>query len=478
MATILYLSNQLVQVVEAKAKGKTVVVQNIWQGETPEGSLINGIITDEDAFISWIKAFFLKNRLPRKDITLVVNSSQFINKVLEFPKLKDSEIRKMVPREFSENRTENTLFTYFTMDEGVNRKLKIFATAVEKGFLTSYINFFKQAGIEITAIDSGIGCMVRLFMNSPEIHKKTCLIQVLDGREVISILFIKGAYFYSQKNRLFTQDSMEGDMAKELQGITDRILQFASAQQIKEPINLLYLCGNGQSKFQKALENSLIFKGEKVLAINKIVKKRGVEFVYGAGYLLSQRKDNSFIKQLIREQEDVKRRRETIEMILPSTVVIAACLVITAFLGNRYFSGVEELRIHQQNMQDNDLVNASASYDLASTNAASLVAKTEQARSIWQHLLSYPTVNSSVLQILNDCADGGVSIEIRSFQRDSGVLSIDASATDVRTINGFVANLQEQSIFEKVDYSGYTYTSGSNNYSIHVVCSMAEGAGR
>lgn len=478
MATIIYLSNQLVQVIEAKAKGKTVVVQNIWQGETPEGSLINGIITDDDAFSAWLKAFFLKNRLPRKDITLIINSTQFNHKVLDFPKIKDSEIRKMVPREFSENRTENTLFTYFTLAEVGNRKLKIFATAVEKGFLVSYINFFRQAGIEVTAIDSAIGCMVRLFMNAPEIQKKTCLVQVLDGREVVSILFVRGVYYYSQKNRLFTQDATEESMSMELASINDRILQFASSQQIKEPINQFYLCGNRQNAFQKGLENSQIFKGDRVLSISRVAKKRGVDFVYAAGFLLSQRKDNSFYKQLVREQEDVKRRRELMELILPSAAVLVVCLVITAFLGNRYFSGVEELRVHQQNMQDSGLVNDNARYELASTNVASLTAKEEQAKSIWQHLLSYPTINSSVLQVLNDCTEGTVTIEIRSFQRDSGILSIEASATDVRSINGFVANLQEQDIFEEVEYSGYTYTSGQNNYSIHVVCSMAEGAGR
>ena len=477
MATIVYLSNRLVQVVEAKAKGKSVMIQNIWHGETPEGSLINGIITDDDAFSAWLKAFFLKNRLPRKDIALVINSTQFSNKVLEFPKIKDSEIRKMVPREFSENRTENTLFTYFTLEESSKRR-KILATAVEKGFIYSYINFFRQAGIEVTAVDSAIGCMVRLFMNAPEIHKKTCLVHVLDGQEVVSMLFVRGVYFYSHKSRFFNQDATEEETAKELSAMTGRMQQFATAQQIKEPINTLYLCGSRQNEFHKALENTQLFRGDKVLSVTRAVKKRGIEFVYGAGYLLSQNKENSFYRQLMREQPDVKRRREIMELILPSAAVLVVCLAITAFLGNQYFSGVEELRVHQQNMYDSDLVNGSASYDLASVNAASRTAKTEYARSIWQHLLSYPTVNSSVQQILDDCAEGAVSIEIRSFQRDSGVLTMDAFATDVRSINGFVSNLQAQEIFEDVQYSGYTYTSGANNYSIHVVCSMAEGAGR
>lgn len=480
MATIVYLSNRLVQVVEAKAKGKTVAVQNIWQGETPEGSLINGIITDDDAFSAWLKAFFLKNRLPRKDITLVINSTQFNHKVLEFPKIKDSEIRKMVPREFSENRTENTLFTYFTLDEsgGTARRLRIFATAVEKGFLVSYMNFFRQAGIEVTAIDSAIGCMVRLFMNSPEIHKKNCLVHMLDGREVVSMLFVRGVYYYSQKSRLFNNDAAEGETVRELNTITDRIVQFAAAQQIKEPISQVYLCGNGQHSIGLGNENLYQYRGDKVLSVSRSVRKHGAEFIYAAGYLLSQRREGSFYKQIIREQAEVKKRRETMELILPSVGVLAVCLIITIFLGNRYFSGVEELRVHQQNMQDSALVNANASYELATTNAASLTAKSEIARSIWQHLLSYPTINSSVEQILNECAGGSVTLEIKGFQRDSGVLSIEAFSTDVRSINGFISNLQEQEIFEDVQYSGYTYTSGANNYSIHVVCSMAEGAGR
>ena len=82
MAAILYLSNELVQVIEAKGKGKTVCVQNVWQEKAPEGSIINGIITYEEAFVAWIRDFFVRNKLPKKEISLVVNSSQFNHKVL------------------------------------------------------------------------------------------------------------------------------------------------------------------------------------------------------------------------------------------------------------------------------------------------------------------------------------------------------------------------------------------------------------
>ena len=76
------------------------------------------------------------------------------------------------------------------------------------------------------------------------------------------------------------------------------------------------------------------------------------------------------------------------------------------------------------------------------------------------------------------CAGNAVTVEIKSFNRDRGVLSMRASAGDVRDINSFVAALQEQETFEAVEYTGYTLVKGQNNYNIHIVCALAQGAGR
>ena len=46
MATIVYLSNQMVQAVEMKSNGCVLVYEEL----APEGSIINGIVTDEEVF--------------------------------------------------------------------------------------------------------------------------------------------------------------------------------------------------------------------------------------------------------------------------------------------------------------------------------------------------------------------------------------------------------------------------------------------
>lgn len=478
MAVILYLSNKLVQVIEARGNGKTVSVQNVWQEEAPEGSIINGIITDEEAFLSWLKEFFTKNKLPKKDVSLVVNSSQFNHKVLEFPVIKNAEIRKMVPREFAENRTEGTLFTYYVLEGGSDAgKKKLMATAVEKNYLLSYVVFFKQAGIGISSIDSEISCLVRLFSNSPEIKKKTCLIQVLDGQEVISMVFVKGTYYYSQKNRLLNHDSLE-DLPEELESIRGRLFQFLTSQQVKEPIEAIYLCGDKQSELKREMPEDKVFSGEKVIVAEKDARQKRSEFFYAAGALLGKKEGTSLYGQLKQEQKEKKNRREIAGLLLPSGIVLAVCLLITAFMGNTYVSGTREFHKMQKIMQENETVNASASYEMSAASVETMKYKISVVEEIWAHLMSYPTVNSSIEKIFFECAGGAVSVEIKSFQRDSGVLTLEAVAKDVRDINVFVEKLQEQEIFEAVEYTGYTYVSGLDHYNIHVVCCMAEGAGR
>lgn len=478
MASILYLSNKLVQFVDAGGKGKTVTVHNVWQAEAPEGSIINGIITDEEAFLTWIKDFFAQNKLPRKDISLVVNSSQFNHKVLVFPKLRDAEIKKMIPREFSENRTENTLFTYYMLEGDANtRRQRVLATAVEKDFLLSYISFFKQAGIEITFIDSEINSLVRLFSNSLEVQKKTCLLQVLDGQEVISMLFIKGCYYYSQKNRLLHHDVAE-ELTGELESIRARLLQFLTSQQIKEPVETIYLCGNGQDALKPQMAEVEIFTGRKIVLLNKAIKRKKVEFVYPVGSLLGKKQGISFYRQLRQEQKEKRKQQELLNLLLPPGIVLGVGLLITAFMGNSYFSGLRELKQIQKNMQESVNATGNASYEMALASVGAMEYKIDKVESIWDHLMSYPTINSYVEQKLEECAGSSISIEIKSFQRDSGVLTLEAYADNVQEINGFITSLQAQDLFETIEYSGYTYVSGVDHYNIHVVCCMAESAGR
>lgn len=60
--------------------------------------------------------FFSRNKLPRKECTLVVNSTQLNSRVLELPRVSGQELRRMIEREFADSRTEQTVFAYHVLE--------------------------------------------------------------------------------------------------------------------------------------------------------------------------------------------------------------------------------------------------------------------------------------------------------------------------------------------------------------------------
>lgn len=482
MSTILYLSNQLVQAVEIKGKNTYAV----YQENAPEGSIINGIITDEEVFLEWIRRFFVKNKLSKKECKLVVNSTQLGSRGLELPKAGNGEIMKMIAREFADIRTDETLFTYHILEGDAKSKMnRVLAVAAEKTFLKSYMQLFIQAGIEVVSIEPAISGFVRRFMASPEIQKRNCIVQILDGQEMISMLFVKGVYLYSQRNRFFSEE--EDAWSAESAAVARRLIQFATSQQIEDPVDTLFICGRHQEALKEALEESEELPPQIALRIyperglkvkDKVSEENKVEFVYPIGYGMAEEKRLNFVRQLKLGGKDMEKRYERAVLATPVLVVLVICLLITFFMGNTYLKKSKELHKLQQMMQNGETLNSHTTYELASASIANMEQKMNEAEILWSHLMSYPTINTSVRDVLQTCAGEKVELEIKNFNRDTGVLSLEASAKDVRDINGFIANLQEQEIFESVEYSGYTLVKGQDYYNIHVVCAMAEGAGR
>ena len=77
MTTSVYLSNNNINAVVGSGGGK-IRVKRVCSTQIPEGSLINGIITNEADLAEQLKEFWAANKLPKKDVSLVINSSQFV----------------------------------------------------------------------------------------------------------------------------------------------------------------------------------------------------------------------------------------------------------------------------------------------------------------------------------------------------------------------------------------------------------------
>jgi hypothetical protein len=69
-------------------------------------------------------------------------------------------------------------------------------------------------------------------------------------------------------------------------------------------------------------------------------------------------------------------------------------------------------------------------------------------------------------------------VTFESFQADEGLVTVTAKAENVDDINKFIRELNGEDIFNKVDYTGYSYDEQTQLWDIHVTCTLTEAAGR
>lgn len=66
MITSVYLSNNNIRAVVGQSSGKRIRIRNVYSRQIQEGSLINGVITNESQLSEELAAFWSENQLPKK----------------------------------------------------------------------------------------------------------------------------------------------------------------------------------------------------------------------------------------------------------------------------------------------------------------------------------------------------------------------------------------------------------------------------
>ena len=61
-----------------------------------------------------------------------------------------------------------------------------------------------------------------------------------------------------------------------------------------------------------------------------------------------------------------------------------------------------------------------------------------------------------------------MSVQIKSLDAESGVLTFNAISRQVIDIPGYISKLQKTGLFSSVDYTGYQY--GNEEYSLELSC--------
>lgn len=485
MSTIVYLSNQQVQVVIGSPGKNKIHIDRCYEAQAPEGSIINGIVMDTDSFVGFMKEFFSANRIPMKDVTLVINSSKFVGKSVEMPKMNRKRAFSFIEREFADmNRSGDCLYSYLSLGSGTGKTERVYVESIEPDFIKEYLEIFREIGIQIKTILSGESSLIGLTaMTIGRVHRNFSMI-IADSNILTTILWIDGSFYYFNSSRCFYEPDTE-DYAADVARSVSRLVQFMQANQLEQHLECIVIAGIGRENlpmYRKAVEQMGIMTKVELFEASSLAASAWVDIqkcLRPASGLASMDKYLNFLN-LYAAKSKKKDSKATKLGINIKPVLIAAAVIAVLLMGTGTLMLTRKVTLNKLNdyNQRPDVISSVAAYDMLIGRNAYLNAQYDAIHDIDENIKTYPVCDSRLLQKIEDCAEGYAEVSFYSFDAKEGTMEMKASSDTVDNIYRFIGRLNEQDIFSQVDYTGYAFNDATQSWDIHVTCTLAESAGR
>lgn len=479
---VVYLSNRFIRVAEGEAPGGHVQIRHVYYTIDTRGCILNGIVTDEDGLTEIIQELWETNHLPKKDVYLVVDSSQFTVKVTEAPLQKPKKMLQFIGREFTDvERIENPVYGYFPMpgaDRGRKKVQSIFAAMAPRQFVQEYLDVFTKLGITLNGIECADGAMIRMLGSIEGLENAACIIQFIDDNMLTNVLVVDGSYQYSSRKRLYA-DAGTVEFVEEIVWGVSSLRQFAKTQDIDEDITEVYVAGLEESDFQLYEEHTrqlnmglkAVRFGDIAGQIDQKAQVTGIELAAG-GFLKTNPRCN-IMWQMRHDPEQEAQRRRKHRTMYPLIAVACVLGVLTGIAGGKYLYLSYELKnVKEYNNREDVLADCDA-YDSLIIELRTVNGLYSNLSGLKKNVLQYPKVDGATQQIVTECAAGLVSAEISGYDSDSGIISFNTKAENVERIHQFIELLSDRPVFASVDYTGYTQDS-KGQWTVKVNCLMAD----
>jgi hypothetical protein len=235
MKSSIYISTEKIEVIGYAGRS----VKRFATYPLPEGTMINGMITDATFLTECLTAMKAENPDLFNAPSLIVDGSAILSRRLITPKLSHKRYLQLVRDDFADS-TENTA----SLVCGYH-KLKtkaedaILACAVDKGLVDAYISTFKSAGIKLSSIHIGVEALISLIDSSPELKNASFVLTLVDGFTAVSMIFENGNNVFMSRARLYgeTKEQVFQNVLDNLNGL----INFNRSQKFSEITQCYYL---------------------------------------------------------------------------------------------------------------------------------------------------------------------------------------------------------------------------------------------
>jgi len=484
MSTVIYVFNQTVQIVTGTGgKGGASISQH-YAIPTPEGSIINGIVMDQDLFTEFLKKVWADYKLPNKDITLVIGSTKFIGKSMDLPsKLKDRKMLEFITREFADmGRDASSVYSFVKLPGGADKMQKVYAETISPEFITLYVDMFNQVGVKLKAIVPAESSLINYVSLRVAKDYKTFVTIIEDGASLITIVWVNGGFFYYNSVRCFYEQGTQ-EYADDVARSLSKISQFMQAQKVEQKLEQIVFAGCEESSIP--MYRATIESIGMQVPVSRLKSDEQMQHIIPAisGLYINNKMEN-FLPQYeeVLKNGGLDTGATSGSSFLGRAIILAASFIIMlsivivmAVMKNAKQKELDEIVAYNES---DAVMFGLMDYDYYSNQNNYLSAQIAAVEEIGDNIQTYPVGNTKLLRIVENCAAGYANISYGDFTANTGSISLTASSENVEMIHQFIKKLTQEDIFCTVDYSGYTYSEINNCWNINVTCILAESAGR
>lgn len=500
MKTVVAFTGNKVSVLCGDARGGKIRVEKLIRVSFSIGCVMNGVVTDTEAFCEGIRAAWKEHRLPKSGVILSVDGNHVTVKKTRLPQANRKRTVEMLVYDFQDTNAGGSDWVYGSMDLGpaslqgaalppkAGEKEKappeereLLAATAEKAYVTELAEAFAQAGVKLASVVASRFSMIRLLPYLEEIKSGSCILESLDGEVLSTVLVENGKYLNFSSSRVFSDHgtpSFGGEVAR----TASQLLQFQSMLKSETRATDVYCLGFSKEDFDVSAEQiGLLGLNTSVLGESPSVIINGGsirECFDHAGALALGRDEGNLYREIVSGDERNKKRDSFLLKLLPLLLLVAVFTVISSSMiaGNAAKERkVEELNAYLTNA---DNVAKEQAYNDYLTGSAKFNAMLAAATQMKEAIDSYPRAVSALDSIIIDAGVGIVDVSIQSFDAASGQLSFTATGQGAERLNEFVEALQNTGIFLNVTYSGYNLIEGTGEYNVNVSCVLSAAAGR
>lgn len=464
MQTIVFFSNDGIQVLQGTISGGRLTIEQFKTLPVEAGALINGVITNEEAIRETLAAAQAENANLLRNVRLVIESSLIAIKNVAVPKLKPKELAAVAATEFEETagNYEELVVDYANIPgpDGTN----LFCCGVEKRVLEPYVTLLESLKIRVLSIDVGLNAIIQYVSGTRDYNGMTLALNIIDGKDLLSILFENGRYIFSTRSRLMA-DRGSAAFADELSSKLSSLIQFNKSQKSEYALNMSLYAGLDDDELQ-ALKDRVFDPDLSLFLIPQTPNIKASfnidetfdfgSFIYPiAGFFTGTKALNlysAYKKSLIVKKE---RHFENKALAIPIGMLLGFALIFTVFL---VLSINAQHRLNDANAYINDESNQQQFMQAQSlsSDVDRINSEVSDLGTINQAIASNPKPGSDKLNHLATLCNGVITINSMTYDGQSGCLSLTATASNVQEAAHFVERLKATAYFTQVKYTGYS----------------------